>query len=137
MPQEGVIFVKFKLFPKCFFLVCMINLGHLTRVFSIKTFLFQFLCDIEASQFLNSQKIVKKLIFFSKSYFLNLNLNSTCCLLCFDMHIIYFPQNFEILIFFARRFSLTCNISPSALVAKLVFKGCCFGYLWTAKDQNL
>ena len=64
VPQEGVIFVKFKLFPKCFFLVCMINLGHLTRVFSIKTFLFQFLCDIEASQFLNSQKIVKKLNFF-------------------------------------------------------------------------
>ena len=81
-----------------------------------------------------SQKIE---FFFSKSYFLNLNLNSTCCLLCFDMHIIYFPQNFEIFIFFAIKFSSICNVSPFALVAKLVFKGCCFGYLWTAKHHNL
>ena len=80
---------------------------------------------------------VKKLIFFSKSYFFNLNLNSTCYLLCFDIYIIYFPQNFEIFIFFAIKFSSICNVSPPTLVAKLVFKGCRFGYLWTARDQNL
>ena len=35
------------------------------------------------------------------------------------------------------KFSSIRNVFPPALVAKLVFKGCCFGYLWTGRDQNL
>ena len=38
VPQKGVVFVKFQLFPKCFFSVCMIILGYCTHVFSIRTF---------------------------------------------------------------------------------------------------
>ena len=55
----------------------------------------------------------------------------------FGVHKIYFPQNFEIFIFLAVKFSLMLDFIFSFLVAKLVIKGCCFWSLWTASDQNL
>ena len=56
VPQKGVIFVKFQMFPWSILFVFMINLDYSTHVFSEKTFLFQFLCDIWIFQFLDGQK---------------------------------------------------------------------------------
>ena len=47
-------------------------------------------------------KTLEKIIFFSrKSYFFNLNLNSTCSKLSFEVHKMHFAQNFKIFIYLA------------------------------------
>ena len=79
----------------------------------------------------------KNWFFFEISYFFNLNMNSTCFQLSFDVHNIYFPQNFISFIFLAIKFTSLTIFIPPPLAAKLVIRGPCFGYLWTARDQNL
>ena len=79
----------------------------------------------------------KNWIFFQKSNCFKLNLNSTCSKLFFKVHNIEFVQNFEFFIFLAINFSLLSNFIPWPLAAKLIIKGECFYYQWTAKDQNI
>ena len=59
VPQKGVVFVRFQLFPKCLFSVWMIILSYSTHVFSTGTFLFQFMSKLKTFQFFNGQKLPK------------------------------------------------------------------------------
>ena len=39
--------------------------------------------------------------------------------------------------FLAEKFSAMTNFIPGPIAAKIITLGGCFGYLWTAKDQNI
>ena len=45
----------------------------------------------------------------------------------------YFAQNFQIFIVLVIKYPLMTNFIPQPMVTKIVIKGGCFWYLWTAK----
>ena len=58
------------------------------------------------------------MVFFKKSYFFILNLNSTCSKLFFDVHNIGSAQNFQIFTFLAITFPLMITFIPEPLASK-------------------
>ena len=84
-----------------------------------------------------NQKLKKFWFFSKKSIFLHLNLNSTCSKLSFEVHNIGFAQNFQIFNFLPINFPSMTNFIDWPLAANIVLKRDCFGYKWTAKDQNI
>ena len=55
----------------------------------------------------------------------------------FELHNISFDQILRFSFFLAIRFPLMTSSIPCPIAAKIVIKGDCFWYIWTAKDQNI
>ena len=80
----------------------------------------------------------KKIQFFSmKSYFLLLNLNSTCSQLSFEVYNVSVAQNLKFQLFLDENFSWVTFVIQRLIAAKVYNWGGCFWYLWIAKDQNI
>ena len=91
----------------------------------------------KSCQILSKSEIFSKHGFFQKSILFPFESEFYMLLAFSEVCIIWFAQNFQNFNFLAIEFLAINNFILGPLVTKLVIKGNCFGYLWTAKDQNL